>query len=143
MSELKEKIYGMIKDYQLTSMATVTEDGKPWVRYVMMVGEKDLTMRFTTSMKSRKVAHIKDNPEVHITCGVSDLKTASQYLQIQGKAKISRDKALCREMWLDFHKKYFSGPDDPNFCVGIVKPYRIEFFSMSSHKPLIWEKKKK
>ena len=91
----------------------------------MMVGEKDLTMKFTTSMKSRKVVQIKNNPEVHITCGVSDIMTATQYLQIQGKAKISRDKTLCKEMWQDFHKRYFSGPDDPNFCVGIVKPYRI------------------
>jgi len=143
MPDLKEKIYRMIKDYQITSMSTVTEDGKPWVRYVMMVGQKDLTMKFTTSWKSRKVAQIKNNAEVHITCGVSDLKTASQYLQIQGKAKISKNKDLRKEMWLDFHKKYFSGPDDPNFCVGIVKPYHIELFSMSSPKPLIWDKKKK
>lgn len=143
MLELKEKIYGMIKDYQLVSLATVAEDGKPWVRYVMMIGEKDLTMKFTTSMKSRKVVQIKNNSEVHITCGVSDIMTAAQYLQIQGKTKISRDKALREEMWQDFHKRYFSGPDDPNFCVGMVKPYRIELFRMFGPNPLVWERKKK
>ena len=33
MADLKEKIYGVIKNYQLTSLATLTDDGKPWVRY--------------------------------------------------------------------------------------------------------------
>ncbi|MGD0277152.1 MAG: pyridoxamine 5'-phosphate oxidase family protein [Syntrophales bacterium] len=143
MADLKEKIYGVIKNYQLTSLATLTDDGNPWVRYVMMVGEKDLTMKFTTSMKSRKVAHIKNNAEVHITCGVTNIETARQYLQIQGKAKISKDKALRKEMWQDYHKKYFSGPDDPNYCVGVVTPYRIELFSMFAAKPEVWVKKGK
>ena len=138
MADLKERIYGIIKDYQLVSLATVTEDGKPWVRYVMMIGEKDFTMKFTTPMESRKVNHIKNNGEVHIVCGVSNLETARQYLQIQGKAKISRDAALRDEMWKDFMTKYFSGPDDPNYGVGIVKPYHIELFTMASRKPEIW-----
>jgi len=143
MKDLKEKIYGLMKNYQLTSLATITEDGKPWVRYVMMAGDEDLTMKFTTSMKSRKVAHIKSDAEVHVTCGVTDMEKARNYLQIQGKAKISRDKALRHKMWQDFHKKFFSSPDDPNFCVGMVKPYRIELFTMFGPKPEVWEKRKK
>ncbi|MGZ6221774.1 MAG: pyridoxamine 5'-phosphate oxidase family protein [Syntrophales bacterium] len=139
MADLKERIYGIIKDYQLVSLATVTEDGRPWVRYVMMVGEKDFTMKFTTPIKSRKVNHIKNNGEVHIVCGVLNLETAKQYLQIQGKAKISRDAVLRDEMWKDFMTRYFSGPDDPNYGVGIVKPYHIELFTMASRKPEIWE----
>ena len=140
MADLKERIYGIIKDYQIVSLATVTEDGKPWVRYVTMVGAKDFTMKFTTSMKSRKVNHIKNNWEVHILCGLSSMETAKQYLQIQGKAKISRDAVLRDEMWQDFMSKYFSGPDDPNYGVGIVKPYHIELFTMASRqKPEIWE----
>ena len=139
MADLKKRIYGMIKDYQIVSLATVTEDGKPWVRHVMTVGEKDFTMKFTTSMKSRKVNHIRHNREVHILYGVSSLETAKQYLQIQGKAIISRDAALRKEMWKDFMTKYFSSADDPNYGVGIVKPYHIELFTMASRKPEIWE----
>jgi general stress protein 26 len=140
MADLKEMIYDIMKGYQIVSLATVTEDGKPWVRHVLMVGEKDFTMKFTTSMKSRKVNHIKNNGEVHILCGVSSLETAKQYLQIQGKAIISSDAALRKEMWKDFMTKYFSGPDDPDYVVGIVKPYHIELFTLPSRKPEIWEK---
>jgi general stress protein 26 len=78
------------------------------------------------------------NGEVHIVCGVSNLETAKQYLQIQGKSKISRDAVLRDEMWKDFMTKYFSGTDDQNYRVGIVKPYHIELFTMASRKPKIW-----
>ncbi len=35
MSELKDRIYGILKNVQLSTLATITPDGKPWVRYVM------------------------------------------------------------------------------------------------------------
>jgi general stress protein 26 len=42
-------------------------------------------------------------------------------------------------MWKDFMTKYFGGPDDPNYVVGIVKPYHIELFTLPNRKPEIWE----
>ena len=32
MNDLKLRIYEAVKDLQLTNVATITEDGKPWVR---------------------------------------------------------------------------------------------------------------
>ena len=34
MSDIKKKIHDIISSPQLMSFATITEDGKPWVRYV-------------------------------------------------------------------------------------------------------------
>ena len=139
MDELKEKILAVIKTPQLMSLATVTEDGKPWVRYVMGFGADDMSIRFVTSLRSRKVAQIKNNSEVHLTCGAASLEEAEQYLQICGQAEITTDEAERNLCWDDVLKAYFSGPDDPTYCVVIVKPYRIEYYTMTEMMPEVWE----
>lgn len=139
MTDLKEKIYEAIKTAQLMSLATVTEDRKPWVRYITGFGSEDLILRFVTSLKSRKVAHIKNNPEVHIICGASTLEATENYLQISGRAEITIDEEERQRCWKDELKAYFSGPDDPNYCVGIIRPYKIEYYSMTDMTPQVWE----
>ena len=140
MSDLAQRIFTIIKEPHLASFATITEDGKPWVRYVTCQASEDLTIRFSTFIGSRKVAQIKKNPEVHLTCGVTDLATAQTYLQIQGKAELSTDKAEREAFWNDYLTRYFKGPDDPNYGIIIVKPYRIELYTMGNFKPEVWKK---
>ena len=140
MSDLAQRIFTIIKEPYLASFATITEDGKPWVRYVTPHASEDLTIRFSTFIGSRKVAQIKKNPEVHLTCGVTDPATAQTYLQIQGKAELSTDKAEREAFWNDYLKRYFKGPDDPNYAIIIVKPYRIELYTMGNFKPEVWKK---
>ena len=60
MAELKDQIFEILKKPQLTSLATITEEGKPWVRYVMMMTAEDMTMSFATVVQARKVAQIKE-----------------------------------------------------------------------------------
>jgi general stress protein 26 len=139
MTDLKETIYNIIRIPQLMGLATVTEDGKPWVRYVMGFGTEDLTIRFVTGLPSRKVGQIKNNPEVHMIAGGTTLEETQRYLQIQGTAEITTDKEVRHRLWREELKAYFSGPDDPIYCVGIVKPYRIEYNTMTEMTPQVWE----
>ena len=37
MSDLKQRIFDAAGEIQLINFATITEDGKPWVRYVKIV----------------------------------------------------------------------------------------------------------
>jgi pyridoxine/pyridoxamine 5'-phosphate oxidase len=46
MDALKRSILDVIEEPHLANFATVTEDGKPWVRYVMPKGSEDLAPRF-------------------------------------------------------------------------------------------------
>ncbi len=138
-NELRSKIVNILNKPQIMSFATMTEDGKPWARYVVGVADDDLTIRFSTFLSSRKVTQIKKNQEVHILCGVSTIETASHYLQIQGRADVTQDKEECAGFWHDDLKAYFSGPDDPNYCICLVKPYRIEYYTMNSQGPEVWE----
>ncbi len=81
---------------------------------------------------------MKKNPEVHLTCGVTSPESADSYLQIQGHAEVTTDEAERRAYWKDELKRYFSGPEDPNYCVVKVTPYRIEYMAPGSMEPEVW-----
>jgi general stress protein 26 len=138
MSDLQMRILGIITKPQLSGFATITEDGKPWVRYVMAVGAEDMTIRFASFVGARKVRQIAQNPEVHLTCGVTDPANMKPYLQIQGKARFSTEQEERHGFWDDMLKPFFSGPDDPNYGVVTVTPYRIEFCSPRTFMPEVW-----
>jgi general stress protein 26 len=142
MSDLRQRIVDAAKDMQMINFATVTEEGNPWVRYVMGKADDELVFRFCTHLESRKVVQIKNNPNVHISLGVSDLETAKNWLQVEGVAETSTDKTERDAFWFDDLKNYFSGPDDPSYCIVIVRPSRIEFGTMGSMVPEVWEQGK-
>ena len=140
MATLKDHILEIVGKPQLASLATLTDEGKPWVRYVMTVGDKDLTLRFASYLDSRKVAQMKKNPEVHLTCGVTSPEAEDSYLQIQGRAVVTTDEAERAALWREELKRYFSGPDDPNYCVVKIAPYRIEYVAPGAMEPEVWVK---
>ena len=45
-------------------------------------------------------------------------------------------------MWYDLLNSIFTGPDDPNYVVCKIKPYRIEYNMMNMPKPEIWKAEK-
>ena len=137
--ELKKKILAKLSGPTLCALATVSEGGKPWVRYVTPFADRDLTIWMATFSNSRKIGQIRKNPEVHLTTGVTDIQTAESYLQIQGRAEILTDEATKKAVWFDHLKNIFSGPDDPNYCVCKIMPYRIEYHKMGPVPPEVWE----
>jgi general stress protein 26 len=139
MTDLQTKIRDVFAEPQVSSLATVTEDGKPWVRYVTVSADDTLTLRVATFLGSRKVAHIRKNPDVHLTAGAWGMSNAERYLQIQATATVSTDAEERHSIWNDNLRAYFSGPDDPNFAVLIMRPYRIEYQIMTSMTPEVWE----
>lgn len=138
MSDVKLRIIGMLQRSQLACCATITTDGKPWVRYVFCEGRGDMTIRFATYRHSRKVAQIRSNPEVHLTCGAAAPADMTPYLQIQGRAEFCCDAAERNGFWKESLAHYFQGPDDPNYGVVVVTPYRIELCTPGSPEPLVW-----
>jgi general stress protein 26 len=139
MSDVREKIRQTVQGPQIAVLATVNEEGLPWARYVMAIADDDLTFRIVTGMQSRKVAQIERQPVVHLTCGATTLESTSSYLQVAGRAEVTRAEAERNAMWNDMLKQYFSGPDGPNYCVIILRPSRIEYMGMDSMAPEVWE----
>ena len=139
MSDLTQKIQTLLSQPTLAEFATVTRDGKPWVRYVMAAMDESMTIRFATFIGARKVAQIENNPEVHLTAGVGDPSKDTNYIQVQGTATLVTDEAERHAFWVPILKGVFSGPDDPNYGVIIIKSYRIEYCSAGTLKPEVWE----
>lgn len=138
MSDLNKKIFQKMNEHTLASFATVTEDGKPWTRYVVVKADNQLNIWFATFKNSRKIGQIAKNPEVHLMLGVTDPQTAVSWLQIQGHAQIFEDAETKNAVWYDLLGSIFSGPDDPNYVVCKVTPYQIEYYTMNVPKPEIW-----
>lgn len=139
MSDLRQRIWQVLAQPQLSALATVTEHGLPWVRYVVARTNEELQLRIATFATSRKVAQIKANPEVHLTCGVTSLVAPQPYLQIQGRARVLNTKEERQAIWYDQLKAYFNGADDPNLAVIIIDPYRIELMAAGSMQPEVLE----
>lgn len=137
MSSLQQRIVEMLRTPQLACLATITQEGKPWVRYVFCEGGEDMSISFATFVSSRKVVQIKNNPEVHLTCAANN-PGAGPYLQIQGVATFYTDKAKRYGFWKSSLKKYFQGPDDPGYGVVVIEPYRIELCSPGLLGPEVW-----
>ena len=140
MDKLQQRILDIIHKPQLAALATVTEKNNPWVRYVVTVGDGNLTLRCASLVESRKVQQIEHNPNVHLTCGVNSLQEMHPYLQIQGRARVAMDQVERHAFWNDMLASTFTGPDDPKYCVIIIEPYRIEYCTQGSSEPEVWTK---
>jgi len=140
MSELKQEIMQILKQPILGSLATITDEQKPWVRYVILFTDDEMKIRVATFLNARKVQQIKANPEVHLCCGVNDIENWQTYLQIQGHATITTDQKEKDNLWDPHFAEIFTGPDDPNYMVIIIEPYRIEYYQIGKAEPRIWEK---
>lgn len=141
MSEVRQNVIEMLRTPQLSNMATITLDSKPWTRYIMIQSDNDFNLRSAVCLQSRKIEQIKKNPEVHLTFGVNDPTDLSKpYVQIQGTAKVTSDQEEKNSYWFDMLSAVFSGPDDPNYSIMIIEPYRVEFNKPGVMTPEVWEK---
>ena len=139
MNDIRQRILDITRRAHLATLATVSEDGKPWVRYVIPRAADDMTIRIATRVNSRKVSHIQKNPEVHLTCGVSDPRNIDTFLQIQGRAEFTTDQTERESFWDPHLENVFDGPDDPEYGVLIITPYRIEVWKDGPGEPDVWE----
>jgi general stress protein 26 len=141
MNNLEERIWKILGCKQTAALATVTTSGTPWVRYVTIKTGPDFTMRFCTSRTTRKARQMADNPEVHLTCGNLQPPDDSAFLQIAGRAEIRADAATKASYWQDEWRRYFKGPDDPDYIMVFIHPYRIEYNGPGLFEPHVWENK--
>jgi general stress protein 26 len=136
-SELKNKIAELVTKMQLASVATI-KDGKPWVRYMMLKGESDLTLYTTTFSNARKVQQIKEDSNIHVIIGGDEKYFKNPHVNIQATAQIATDLETKKKCWDDHLKQFFTGPEDPNFSVIKITPQVIEYTSGDALKPEIY-----
>ncbi len=140
MSDLESRIRTLLPRRPILAvLATADAAGVPSCRYVMLSCAEDFTLRCSTFLNTRKVPQIQARPEVSLTCGVASLETAEQWLQISATAQVCSDAAERHAFWNDHMKVYFSGPDDPQYGVIVMKPSAIELWTMTAPVPEVWK----
>lgn len=129
MTDLEDRILAVFDGRPtLSCLATVTPEGRPWVRYVVIQASDDMTFRCTSFIHARKVAQIARDPNVHLTCGIGDPSRFSDpYLQIAGQAVFTTDRDERHAFWSDRLHVLFDGPDDPRYGIVIVRASCIEY----------------
>ncbi len=142
MSELEKKIWGILGREQVAALATIGDDGGPWVRYVTLRAEKDFILHFCTGLSTRKARQIAANPRVHLTCGNLQPPDDSAFLQIAGRAGIRSDAATRAKYWQEGWRRYFTGPEDPEYVMVFVTPSVIEYNAPRAFTPEVWAKQK-
>ena len=136
-AELKNKIIELISKPQLASVAT-TKDSKPWVRYMVLSGEPDLTLYTTTFSSARKVQQIKKDSNVHVIIGGDLENFKDPHINIQATAQVVTDLETKKKYWCEHLERFFSGPEDPNFSVIKISPQVIEYISGDALEPEIY-----
>lgn len=139
---IKQKIFDIGKTPQLLNLATITEFGKPWVRYTIGNMNDKLEVRISARLSSRKVKQIKKNPSVHLSIRIEDSSKVSPWLQLEGSAEISTDASERHLYWNDGLKEIFKSKDDPEYAVIIIKPDLIELNSFGLPNPELWKPEK-
>ena len=72
--------------------------------------------------------------------GMGQPAPEGSYLQVQTLAQVVRDPAEKESNWQKQLLTYFSGPEDPEYVLLKLVPYRIEYNDMKVWEPEIWER---
>ena len=134
---LRQQILVLGRPPQLVSLATLADDGAPRVRYVTGHLNDQLELRFGTSLRTPKIAQLRRDSRVSITLHGLSPRVAT-WLEIEGRAAISVSAEERRSFWLDGLRGFFTGPDDPDYCVVIVRPARIALMSTDGSPSGVW-----
>ena len=134
---LKDKIIKVINEYPIGSVATI-KDGKPWVRYMAMKVESDLTLYTSAFAPSRKISQIKTNNNVHVSFGAYNEDWNLPYIGVVATAEILTDLEIKKKLWCDKLNQFFKGPEDLNYVVVKITPSLIEYMSPGAHQPEVY-----
>ncbi len=135
---LMERVRNVFNQFGLFILST-SQDDVPRSRYVSGIMRDDLSIWGVTHWSSRKVSTIKTNPDVCCLCAIDPTKFDSPTAIITGKATVFDDPEVKRDNWDDGLKRFFTGPDDPEYAVYRISPVRMEYYAPFSLEPEVIE----
>lgn len=97
-------------------LATIDEQGCPAIRGMMIARHEGIkTVWYTSYTSSRKVGNLAANDRACVY--VWDTAEKLKALALTGTAQVVTDPEVKRALWDDSALIYYSGPDDPEYCV--------------------------
>ncbi|MEP6980499.1 MAG: pyridoxamine 5'-phosphate oxidase family protein [Nakamurella sp.] len=119
------KVAELAKDIRIAMLTTMDADGHHISRpMAQQEVEFDGDLWFFAQRTSRKVAHIRANPEVGVTLSSNDT-----WISIEGAAEIVDDRAKNKELWNAFVGAWFTdGPEDPDVVLIKINAHGAEYW---------------
>ncbi|MBD2844213.1 pyridoxamine 5'-phosphate oxidase family protein [Paenibacillus sp. IB182496] len=134
--ELEKRINDAMDKQDVGIMATM-EGNQPKARY-MALFHNGMHIHMATSRKTHKVEELAGNPHVSVLCGYEG-KWPAELLDIEGTCEVTKDESLRTRLWHDDMKRWFSGPDAPDYVVLDVTPTRIGYTDRDGELH-VWER---
>ena len=139
--EIVERARSIIAEEQKAfTMATVSPDGKPHVRWMgAAIVTEPMTLHLLSGRDSRKVEDIAANPDVELLFSRDDF---SEVLAVAGPAELAEDDETKKKVFdaVPVAGDYFSGPDDPKLAVIRMTVRQLRLWpSRDQHEPEVAE----
>ncbi len=134
IERIKEEVWDSFSDAQSVYLATVEAD-QPRVRPVTLLNI-DQKLWIATSPRSAKARQIRRNPNVEFCLPLSD-ERGNGYIRVAGLASIVADPQTRSSIGerIPFLNEYWSGVDDPNFCLLRITRVEVEYLRPGEGEP--------
>ncbi|MFC1510360.1 pyridoxamine 5'-phosphate oxidase family protein [Candidatus Omnitrophota bacterium] len=128
----KNDAIDIVKDGGYGFLAT-TEGSQPRVRPLMPYYTEDDELLISLFPNRRTIPQIQENPQIEM-CFV-DRKMS--FCRIAGKAVLSDDAEKKQILWTNVPmlRQYYSGPEDENFKLIVIKVESIEAMGPNQEEP--------
>ncbi|RDW15991.1 pyridoxamine 5'-phosphate oxidase family protein [Oceanobacillus chungangensis] len=135
--EVKATIENILDNSSVGTMATV-QHNKPHSRYMTFI-RNGLNLYTATNKETHKIEEIEGNPFTHILLGYEGEGFGDEYVEYEGKVKITDSKELKKELWNPYLENWFDGPNDPNYVILEITPIQISLMNKNGVEPKILE----
>lgn len=126
-SEVREKVYEILKGFSTAMFVTVGPSGRPEARpmHIARVEDQEGDVWFFTSKSGTLVDELTQEADV-LLCFQNE---NSAYLSLRGKARIVEDRNRIAEMWKEPYRVWFpKGVEDPDIALVGVNPIDAEYW---------------
>ena len=115
--QVYKKALELIERSQESYFATIDGQGRPAIRGMMIWRREGLKKVWYAGFSySRKMVNLGENPAAGVYMwGRDGQKIAA--LALTGSARVLRDQAARHEFWESSLLEYYTGPDDPDYCI--------------------------
>lgn len=130
--------HDIIDSAKCRTLISVDENGRPQARAMSPFSpEEDMTIWLGTSVNSRKVKQIKNNPQVMVYYYDSD---GLSYVSVTGTARLIDDPEKKKHYWKDGWTRFYPNPEKDYILIQVT-PERMEICSFKYE--LFWDEEGK